>query len=366
MNLYLLDAFADDFVFKPVSFFFAKRRALRKYEYFSNIPSLRLISSFSVSSLPARFHRVIPKFILHPLIRLELFIWERVNKEKLTTDYSFKTDDIVILFGYKLVATKLDFLIDENFVGKVIIHLSHYHVFDIPERYFKELNIELAFDVDITNHWYFKEKFSFFDKRVLEIPFQVSEKYINSTGERKKKVKNVAATGTYHKFKYDLLPFKVGNFSSLHPDRLLFSMAEVPENVAYHLHKFDSNSSGFVNFILKLSDFSQKTYFSLDLVELYSNCTYSFVGSEGTGVFGIGVIEAMACGSIPILSAQHKDTSPFDSSDVDVLWYETFDDLMILIESICGNHEPISQKNKEFAKGYSRSVLLKNLVDTLC
>jgi glycosyltransferase involved in cell wall biosynthesis len=201
---------------------------------------------------------------------------------------------------------------------------------------------------------------------VLEIPFQVSEKYISSTGERSKTGKNVAATGTYHKFKYELLPFKVGNFSTLHPDRLMFSMAEVPGNVAYHLHEFDSNSSGFLNFISNVSKFSQKPYFSLDLVELYSSCTYSFVGSEGTGVFGIGVIEAMACGSIPILSARHKDTSPFVSSDVDVIWYENFDDLMIVIESLRGNYEPSSQKNKEFAKNYSGSILLKNLVNSLC
>jgi glycosyltransferase involved in cell wall biosynthesis len=366
MTIFILDSHGDDFIHHPISFYLAGRRALRKYKYFSDLPCVEYLSSGLVSSMPAFLQNRLPKMLMRVIVFFEVFIWRAINKVVISSEVAFKHDDVVLFFGYKAVSRKLDFLVQCQFKGRVIIHLSHYHVFDIDEFYFGKLDVTLAFDTDICEHSYFKKKYPNYSKDLMILPFCVSDAFfVGSIADKMENI-NFAVTGSYHEFGLGVLPFAVDDRSTLHPDRLRLSRVTLPLNVVNCLSKFSSSSSSLFGFIRRIFKASQRSYFKIDIVDVYRRSSYTFVGSEGNGAYGIGVIEAMAAGSVPILHISHKDDPVFASITTDVIWYTTFTELQEMI--IRSSSWPVfySSRNVQIAENFRARRLVDKLANQLC
>jgi glycosyltransferase involved in cell wall biosynthesis len=366
MTVFILDSHGDDFIHRPISFYLARRRALQKYKYFSDLPGVQYLSSGLVSSMPASLQDRLPQAAVRCLVFFEVRVWSIVNKIIISNHSVFKCDDVIVLFGYKEVSRKLAFLVDCQFQGRVIIHLSHYHLFDIEWSFFDELDIQLAFDTDISRHSFFKEKFAHYSKDLMISPFCVSERFFTSSSADKLKVVNVAVTGSYHEFEPGFLPFYVDEKSTLHPDRLKLSRVVLPSNVFNCLSKFSSSGSSLFGFVVRVFKASQRSYFRIDIVDVYRKASYVFVGSEGTGAYGIGVIEAMAAGCVPILHVSHKDDPVFYDGTTDVMWYSTFSELQKMIISSSSWDVWYSSRNVRMAENFRSTQLVKKLADQVC
>lgn len=356
-QIVFMDPHTADFVYEPISFKVAGRRALRKYQYLADFFEGRMFFTMKNSSLPSSWQKKMPHWALSVLVFFELMIWSRMNFGSLKAP---KVDDLdqydVFLFGYKNARDALRYLADRGFRNRIYIHLSHYHTFEIDKDFFDCLDIVLCFDNDISDVGYFKYKFPFYERRIKVLPFQVSERFSCNIDDVLV-TKRVAVSGTYHKLDESVLDIRCNGYSTLHPIRLEFSeVEELPDYVENKLSLYQSNSS-VLNMLFK----GQKKYFSFDIVDFYRNSTHAFIGCEGTGAVAIGTLEAMACGCIVYL---HRDESKgllFELEDADCELYENLDDLVDKLNKLDRKSYKKSAANALLAKRYSPKALRDRL-----
>lgn len=70
----------------------------------------------------------------------------------------------------------------------------------------------------------------------------------------------------------------------------------LPATLPHQTNKLGRLTSIFRTFLAKASP--QKSYLSLDIVDLYSDYQISLIGEEATGLPGVGMAESMACGCV--------------------------------------------------------------------
>ena len=85
-ELTILNPHADDFYCAPVSFFFLKRKALRKYSYIldratTSFSKLNILIDCRLSSLiPHQFFIKLPFLVRKFLLTFEIYLWRKLNK----------------------------------------------------------------------------------------------------------------------------------------------------------------------------------------------------------------------------------------------------------------------------------------------
>lgn len=351
MRTIFIDPHSSDFVFTPVSFYFAKKRALRKYKYLEKISWDAVCISYTTSSLPRKLYSKLPNLILCLLVFLECLVWKRINKQSIISIHSVDfSNSNVFFFGYKNAESLLPLLVEKKFSNTVYIHLSHYHTFDIPSHYFQKLNIVLCFDNDINGFPYFVQKFPSYSKQVEIVPFQVNNVFFTTSAIKKFQV---AVTGTFHRLpsQEGAIPYR--GVGTLHPIRLDFSERTWPTYVKNRLSQYDSDSSFLYKIVI-----GQRRYFKFNILDFYRESSHAFVGGEGTGAIAIGTLEAMAAGCRPFLSYQEARGLLFDVDNADVILYSDIDDLDCKIR-VLEEEFDFSSVNVQLVKAYSYDSLIE-------
>lgn len=348
-----------DFTYCPLSFRFARRRALKKYEYLDQIflNNLYFLDSKSSTSLPNMIYKNIFSFLLKPIRHIERKCWEKINNRKLKSlDKNILHNFRIFIFGYKSSKDILDFLIKNNYKNTLYIHLSHYHTFSIEKKYFDKLNIKLCFDNDISKHYYFKKKFPYYHQKLNVLPFQIKDRFfVENIKNEDLRISRIAASGTYHKFPPNTIDIKYKEFSTLHPIRLAVALKNFKLK-----HFIDIMSEYKSSSLLSLLG-GQRKYMALDIVKLYQNSSHSFVGAEGTGAIAIGTLESMAAGCIPIISREESRGLLFDIKDADLNFYKDENELFQKILYFELDKKFFGSKNNVMAaKNYLKDNLIIN------
>ncbi len=358
----LVDPHAEDFIFCPVSFWFARRRALKKYEYISrsllNNDVLQVYISGEVSSLPNGFFNRMPRTIKKIILWGEIKIWRILNRKwthKINFVKSLRRKN-VFLFGYK----KSELFKHEAFLHaqKIICHLSHYHTFTVTNHSSSIAEkLIFAFDNDVGEHHYFKKKFPWYYKRIIIIPFEVKERfYEKALVAEKDKIEKCGVTGTYHDFDVSKVDFGIlfENKSTLHPLRLEMATKDQINDLFDSKLALYKSGSGLVK---KLIGAKQKKYFEFDIVSFYANHRGCVIPGEGTGAIAIGSLEAMASGCHVYLTEWEVKGLNLCSAGYS-LYDGTYEGLLTCIKTT--SHPCDSKKTRWAVEGFkANSLMLK-------
>ncbi|EID0694126.1 hypothetical protein QNE95_002332 [Vibrio vulnificus] len=276
-RIVLVDPHITDEFFTPIRFFIKKRRGLNKYLYFTKIQSETIVAfTFSRSGVISNnIFSKLPKYIRMVVVLFEYVIWRLLQKNNVKLS-SLKEGDIAVYPLRNINNLGSKFLRVRR--CKVAWVMSHFHISIANANYIADNDIILADNFNVS-----------LDKlcnRVVLCPPCITSRFVNKkkADERSEKI---IATGTIHLYRNEFPgSVKYKDNYTMHPSR-----ADV----------FFSNSAVyFKNFSIVTDNDSlysvQKSYMAQDIVEMYNRYKYAFIGSEVSGVFALGLVEAMACG----------------------------------------------------------------------
>jgi hypothetical protein len=302
-RLFFIDPHVADFVYVPFFWHLRGKKALRKYKYFKELTSAKdlklifLISGYS-SSLPNRLFKKIPKFLKRIILFYEIRFWAKLNKVSNSdfhylshsdTDKYFECDDLFFSFGYKIFDSLVSLSLKMDDRVKMFIHISHYHTFPKLDLT-KNRNIYLCADNDCVMSDYFQNKFYGYNREVLVLPFFVRSEFKNYNGNDDKNNK-VIITGSYHNIPISSSFFDFGIYNRLgnlclHPDRFNLLEYRTDEDLEMLLSEYGNKTN------------NQSLYFKEPFYKLYQKFKYAYIPGEGTGLIGIGTLEAYSSGCI--------------------------------------------------------------------
>ena len=314
MKIILIDPHTSDFVYRPLAYWLTRKRPLLKYKHLASVFDGMFYTGIN-SSLPAGWARRVPLIFLRILVRAEVLFWASINRVNVPKKISLDKSSLFFTFGYKNIENVILILKNCDYRGILFIHLSHYHGF--PELSVKDLGFRLVLcaDNDISKNAHFTSRFRYHAHRLCVLPFSVDQRFFSSPmGEAQVPV-SVVVTGTVHMMPVGYLPFRVGEYSTLHPIRLaLFLERSLPSYVRNELSLFNSHK-GLLEKI-----FEQRSYYKKSIVEIYRESTHSIVASEGNGLVAIGLLESLAVGVIPIISREDYESLDLDQHNVCLLY----------------------------------------------
>ena len=210
LDLTLLNPHADDFVVTPVSFRLVGRRGLRKYNYLVDEPIRRghrpvvLVDGTLSSLIEQSIFIRLPKWLRMLILRIEVFIWLRINELSGKVDIHWSLDTIqdrsaVYAFSYKncvgaFEQRRVTFAASD----RAIINLSHYFIRtgEKARNIARLPNALIHADSDHRNNPYFKK---FFPGRSVDIvlPFAVARRFAPNRSLLERRP-TCAATGSFH------------------------------------------------------------------------------------------------------------------------------------------------------------------------
>lgn len=302
----------DDFLSEPPHFKLIGRKALKKYSYIlsnkNSANQLFIIVDGSISIFISDYiFKYFPQFLRIIISKFEFMIWSFINKDinnyKIIKEKNIHENDVIFFFSYKIA--KGAFHLRQEILNKcnTVAHLSHYFILtkEKSENLNKLRKLYLAADSDLTENNYFQWFFHWYNKKILVIPFEIQERFVQ-TKNFLNRFKETLATGTVH------------NLSKEKPRKLYQDYMSYTGMISYHPirrllydRKFDSIDTLISEwqgkkkfFDLNIFKSSQKKYFSFDIVEIYNEYQFVIVGEESVGLPAIGAFEAMACGCILI------------------------------------------------------------------
>lgn len=297
--LVLIDPHCDDFIYRPLTYFIFRKKAFRKYAYLDialrSYDKLFVYFTYENSSMPPRIFSKLPKVLKMVLIKLEISFWRRINKIDLE-EYKIvgqKSEKSAFIFGYK----KFDILsvVLPKFKD-VYVHLSHYHTFQDLD-YSNYSNLTFCADNNIAAFDFFKKKFSWYEKRIIIVPFCVSDRF--KVLHEFERIKKCCVTGTYHDIPVSKVDFGIYNSrgnTTLHPLRFELAQGNWPFLVK-RLNLYGKN----------IFEVFQRSYLKFDIVRFYNSFDYAVVPGEGNGLIAIGSLEAIACGCSIFLTSWEAD-----------------------------------------------------------
>jgi len=312
----------DDFLGEPPHFRLLRRRALKKYGYLieavlAEEGEVRLcVDATSSAFVPENIFGRLPWPLRHLIAALELREWLRLNdlrgKVRVSREPDLSGQRALLFMSYKgatgLLAARRTALAQAPLP---IAHLSHYFISTAAkaENLERFHQVVLAGDADFSANPYFEHFFSWYEKPVIALPFTVAERFrsLRPWSERSPKA---LATGTFHDLTREEPRCKYEDYMGFfgiptyHPVRkLIFENADTLRGeIETHISPFRSSrpNTGRFGRLKAAFGVSQKSYFAVDIVELYNRHRYAIVGEEATGAPALGAFEAMACGSVLI------------------------------------------------------------------
>lgn len=318
----LYNPHVDDFMAQPPHFRFLRRRPLRKYgfiidELLKHGEPVNVVIDSTISAfVPEQYFRKLPKYLRRLISAFEFFLWVRINGlkneiRKVKVGAGKQHRQILLMFSYKgatgLFSERLPTL--EAFPA-VIVHLSHYFIStaEKSENLRQLSNAWLAGDSDIRENPYFRHFFGWYKKPFVIIPFAVAPRFTQrkSFSERKQKI---VATGSYHNLDDEVPRTKYIDYKNFfetntyHPVRkqIYETNKDVDGQIDSYVtpYRVDIQNNRLKR-LLKHFLVAQKTYFNLDIIELYNEYQFAVIGEEASGFPALGSFEAMACGAILI------------------------------------------------------------------
>ena len=315
----------DDFLAKPLIFKILGRKPLKKYGFLfeelhkANQKINILVDATASSVLPERLFHKLPFFFRALISKIELSIWKRLNNFNsefcLIHPKSVRSADIIIAFSYKAATGNFGLrratLLQSH---AVIFHLSHYHIstFEKSRNISSLPNVFLAGDSDITDNFYFRKYFSWYDKSFLVLPFAVSSRFkLNQSWIGRDN--SAVATGSFHDLRQEMPARRYKDFldtaesTSFHPMREeIFAAKESLRGlIDSRVTPFRTYTGNFLMRFFLRWRVAQKKYFSVNIVDLYNNHKFSVIGEELTGFPALGSLESMACGTVLLAQAQY-------------------------------------------------------------
>ena len=318
--LIFLNPHIDDFLATPILFKLLGRRPLKKYgflfqSFIQKKQSINiLIDQYSSSVIPWNFFKILPSWCKKLIVSVETKIWLQLNNNISSNINFLKEDqvtdnDVIFAFSYKTAVAGFEQRINIlNRAKLTIFHLSHYFInTSVKSNNLRKINnLYLSGDSDISENSYFSYFFSWYKKKFLVLPFSVNEKFLKKEFP-KKLDSSIVVTGSFH------------DLSKERPKKFYSDFRSVTSKNSYHYvrsefnKKKDKLSKNFLiltscitakkeNFLLtslsKLIAIRQKNYFSINIVEAYTQSKYAIVGEEISGFPSIGSFEAMASGAM--------------------------------------------------------------------
>ena len=171
----------------------------------------------------------------------------------------------------------------------------------------------LAGDADIGKNSYFRHFFGWYSKQFLVLPFAVAERF--KKDEISPRKEQAVATGSFHDLTKELPARKYTDFmqntglTTYHPIRKeIYDQKPAEIDCRVSPYRPPAPDSFFARVKSHLS-VGQKSYFAINIVDLYNSYKYAIVGEEFSGFPALGAFEAMACGCTVIgLASCYKGT----------------------------------------------------------
>tara|TARA_B110000211_G_C14092983_1_gene560436 strand:+ start:9087 stop:9764 length:678 start_codon:yes stop_codon:yes gene_type:complete len=158
---------------------------------------------------------------------------------------------------------------------------------------YKEKILLLA-DNDFSDNEYFSKFFSWYNNKIVVIPFIVQERFKTLNKKRKNKI---LLSGTVHDLSIEkpvsFYSDFIKHFNSFSYHKLRSSLK------VQNLDLIDNKVSDFRE---KNGNTLQKEYFKIDLVDQLNSYKYVCYDSELSGALALSSLEAIACGCIPFMS----------------------------------------------------------------
>ena len=339
MKILFVNPHRSDFVYISPLYRLVNRKSLRKYKYLiSFFESNDTEFLYSTSS----FYRIIHNYFFDFFIlKLEQFFFNKINEIKNNFRYT-NSDiyDVVFCFGFAI--RDVD---DKEFKKiavkgkKVIIHLSHYHLYAKKITFWSEFaNVSFCADANITQSYFYKFYINN-DNPFFVLSYTIdASRYLNKV-DFDDRNPGIISTGTFHEFEkiYTLKYLKINlissmfGFLSIHPERRIISIFR---DKLPHVDCFNSSMGtiSFRNIFRSQNSVNQSKYFSFDIVEKFNNYQFSFVGEESiVGLPAIGIFESIMCGCIPIINDFCYFGTPLEGAKIPII-YNNINHLISIIQ----------------------------------
>lgn len=345
----------DDFLSIPPHFRLFGRRALRKYGFFfdeavRNGLDLRILIDASCSAfIPETIFHRLPYWTRRIVSEFEYKLWRKCNTGlgkliRIQPSMS-SSNDVVVVFSYK--GATGNFEIRKKLLAQyraVVFHLSHYFVATAEKaRNIKSLdNAYLAGDSDIIKNEYFRKYFSWYLKDFLILPFAVADRFESRTCFSTRRCQCVA-TGTFHDLQHERPIYKYSDYLestgyvTYHPIRKkIFDLGvNLPNFIVSYISPYRrSNPESFIVRVVNHFLVSQKTYFAINIVELYNEFQFVVVGEEFSGFPALGAFEAMACGCVLIADPKFYEGLPLIPGKDFICYDGTIEGLFHVLEGL--------------------------------
>ena len=379
MEILIINPHRSDFIFESFAYKILGRKSLKKYKYLQKfIFNNTTYFYFKTSSFYNYLRKIKFTFldILFLKIEKKYFLkynnLENIQTIKIQNTYSF---DVVFCFGFSIRDFKF---YDLELIAKksksFIIHLSHYHLYaDKINEWSKLENVKFCSDSDMTNNYFYNYFVDTKPKHFI-LSYIIEDKFKQTTNWNERENK-IVSTGTFHEFekiynKKELHTNLVSgyfNSLSLHPERRIVNLFS---NKINYLDSY-SSTMGSIKILNKSLKINQKDYFKKDIVTIYNQYKYAFVGEESIiGIPGIGIFEAILCGCFPIINKSMYKGTPLEDSNL-VINYNNIDELINQILHFKSNFTKTFSSNdfillqNEIRLFYSEKYQLNNLYQNI-
>lgn len=318
-QIVLYNPHVDDFLAEPPHFRFLRRRALKKYGFIidallseqSFVPVI--IDGTESSFIPPRYFGLLPGYLRNLVSSLEYAVWIRINRFTKLHRISTTSPDIekstLIAFSYKAAVGNFGLRLPLLMRFRhVLFHLSHYfvHTSEKTENIEKLPNAWLVGDSDLSENEYFCSFFGWYKKDFLTLPFAVKPRFARTIPFARRELRCVA-TGSVHDLRQERPLMAYVDYMSrtgldtYHPLRkeIYEARNRIRSQVECLVSPYRNyqRSSEFQQWLRHLF-VAQKTYFSIDIVEIYNQYVFAVIGEEMSGFPALGMLEAMACGCV--------------------------------------------------------------------
>lgn len=317
----LYNPHVDDFLAEPPHFRLLGRRALKKYgfiieETLRQFGYLDVVLDGTMSAfIPDRFFHWLPKRARDLVARLEFRYWQRINGLRGKVRFVGRStgeqaNRCLLVFSYKAAIGRFEQRLESlSAFPIVLVHLSHYFISTAEKAAnLRNLrNARLAGDSDISANPYFRAFFGWYSAPFVVLPFAVAPRFQVRKPFCERQAKCLA-TGSFHNLEMEVPAYKYRDFmdffrtNTYHPLRkLVYENAKaLADVVVCHVSPYrgDIVARARLKRWLRYFSVSQKSYFALDIVDLYNRYRFATVGEEASGFPALGAFEAMACGAL--------------------------------------------------------------------